>query len=237
MTCRRSLIAASVSLSALALAACGGSSGSSTPTQLTTAQATTLAGQINLTAADLPGSTASPNPQTASSKASDAELAACAGGVPPSKEIVNIDSASLTTGSDLTQNEASSNVTVLPTAADVQQNLKALTSAKGHTCLNTELNKLLTSSGNTGVSFQSGTLTTLPFSSAGTDGGFGVRVTVNAVASGQHIPFFIDVVGFAQGPVEVELDALGISKPFPASEEARLVALLESRTKAHAPSS
>lgn len=221
----------------LLLAACGGSSSSSSSTPLTKAQATTLAGQINLTQADVPGSTASPNPQDAASKASDAALAACTGGVPPSKEIVNLSSPSFSTGSGLTQNEASSNVTVLPSMADVQQNLKALTSAKGHSCLNTQLNKLLSTSGQSGVSFSSGTLTTLPFSTGTTQGGFGVRVTVNAVAAGQHIPFFVDVIGFAQGPTEVELEALGISKPYPAAEEARLVALLESRAKAHAPSS
>jgi len=243
MTRRRSAFAAGGTLFlTLLLAACGGSSGSSSSSSssssapLTKAQATTLAGQINLTQPDVPGSTASPNPQTADSKASDAELASCSGGVSPSEEIVNLSSPSLATGTGLTQNETSSNVTVLPTMADVQQNLKALTSAKGHSCLNSELNKLLSSSGEAGVSFASGTLTTLPFSSAGTQGGFGVRVTVNAVAAGQHIPFFIDVVGFAQGPTEVQLEALGISKPYPAAEEARLVALLESRAKAHSPS-
>jgi hypothetical protein len=242
MSRRRTAFAGGILLSALALAACGSSSGSSTSTTstaapLTKAEATTLAGQINLTPADVPGSTASPNPPSADSKAADEALASCTGGVPPSQQIVNINSDSFTTGSGLNEAEASSNVTVLPSAALVQQNLKALTSAKGHQCLNTQLNKLLTTSSHPGVTFSSGTITTLPFSSAGNDGGFAVRVTVNAVAQGLHIPFFIDVVGFAQGPTEVELEALGISKPYPASEEARLLSLLETRAKAHAPTS
>src|SRR5271154_3752489 len=99
----------------LLLAACGGSSGSSSSSSssapLTKAQATTLAGQINLTQPDVPGTTASPNAQTADSKASDAELASCSGGVSPSEEIVNLSSPSLATGTGLTQNETSSNVT------------------------------------------------------------------------------------------------------------------------------
>lgn len=232
MPCRRSLIAASALLSALALAACGSSS-SSKP--MTTSQATTVANAINLTAADVPGSTSSPPSPT--DKQAAAQLATCAGGVSPSLDIVNIDSPSFSTGSGLNQQQASSNVTVLPSSADVQQNLHALTSAKGHACLNSSLNSILSKTTSPGVTFSSGTITTLPFSSTNTDGGFGVRVTVSATAQGLHIPFYVDVVGFAKGPTEVELQTLGISQPYPASEEARLLALLVSRANAHVPSS
>ncbi len=202
---------------------------------LTKAQATTLAGQINLTAADVPGYTSSPNPNTASDQQNSAQLAACAGGTPPSQEIVDINSPQFTAGSGLNQRQASSNVTVQPTAADVQQNLKALTSAKGHNCLVQSLNTLISHTSQPGVTFSSGSITTLPMSTAGTDGAFGARVTINATAQGLHIPFYVDVYGFAKGSTEVELETLGISSPFPAAEEARLVALLVGRAGAHVP--
>jgi len=240
MTCRRSVTAASLLLSLLALTACGSSSSSSSsssPAPLTVAQATTAADAINLTAADVPGSTASANPVSASDKASDAALAACSGGVSPSLQIVDLNSPSFASGTGLNQTQVSSSVMVLPTAAYVQQNLKALTSAKGHACLSTSLNKVLAQTTPQGVTFSSGAITTLPFSSANTDGGFGVRVTVNAVAAGQHIPFFIDVVGFAKGPAEVELQTLGISAPYPAAMEAKLLSILVANANAHVPTS
>lgn len=237
---RRTALAASILCSAVALAACGGSSSSSSTSStpaLSVSQATTLAGQINLTSADLPGYSSQANPVTASDKASAATLAACSGGVSPTKEIVDINSPQFSAGSGLAQRQASSNVTVLPTAADVQQDLKALTSAKGHTCLSSSLNAALTHTGTPGVTFSSGTITTLPVSTAGTDGGFGARVTVNATAQGLHIPFYVDVFGFAKSSTQVELETFGINKPFPAAEETRLITLLIGRANAHVPAS
>lgn len=232
MTRRRSVTAGSLLLSVLALAACGSSSSS-----LSTSQATTIANQINLTSADVPGFTSSPNPETASDKQGGAQLAACAGGVPPSKNIVDINSPNFSAGSGLTQTQTSSNVVVLPSSALVQQNLTALTSAKGHACLNTFVSNELSKSTSSGVTFNSGTITTLPTSTAGTDGGFGIRFIVSASAQGVHIPFYLDVLGFAKNSTEVELEALGISKPFPATQEAHLYSLLVSRADAHVPSS
>ena len=235
---RRSALVASILCSAVALAACGGSSSSSSSSPaLSVSQATTLAGQINLTSADLPGYSAAANPVTASDKASAATLATCSGGVNPSQEIVDINSPQFSAGSGLGQRQASSNVTVLPTSADVQQNLKALTSAKGHTCLSSSLNAALTHTGTPGVTFSSGTITTLPISTTGTDGGFGARVSVNAAAQGLHIPFYVDVYGFAKGATQVELETLGINKPFPPAEETRLITLLIGRANAHVPAS
>ncbi len=236
MPCRRYAAAGSVLLSALALAACGSSSSSTTP--LSVPQATTVANQINLTSADVPGYTASPNPVTAADTQNDEQLATCSGGVPPSKDIVQLNSPTFSSGSGLTQVQVSSQVAVLPSAADVQKDLKALTSATGHACLSTQLSKVLSqTTSSAGVTIGGTTITTLPISTANTDGGFGVRITVSATAQGVHIPFFIDVDGIAKGPAEIELTALGLTKPFPADEETRLLALLISRADAHVPSS
>lgn len=234
MTRRRSVTTAgSLLLSGLALAACGSSSSSS----LTPSQATTLANQINLTSADVPGYSSSPNAESAADKQSGAQLAACAGGVPPSKNIADVNSPNFSAGSGLTQMQTSSNVVVLPSSALVQQNLKALTSAKGHACLNTFVSNELSKSTSAGVTFNSGTITSLPTSTAGTDGGFGIRFIISAAAQGVHIPFYLDVLGFAKNSTEVELEALGISKPFPAAEESHLYSLLVSRADAHVPAS
>jgi hypothetical protein len=246
MTYRRCLYAAITASSTLALAACGGSSGSSSSASssatttaavppLSAAAATKLAAAINLTAADLPGYTSAPNPISASDKVSATQLAACAGEVAPATEIVDANSVQLSAGSGLTQTQASSNVTVLPTAAAVQQNLSALTSARGKACLIKYINAELAKSATSGVVFSSGRLTTIPVATAGTDGGFGARVTVNATASGLHIPFYLDVIGTAKGPVETELETLGIGKPFPAADETRLATLLSGRLTANAP--
>jgi hypothetical protein len=77
----------------------------------------------------------------------------------------------------------------------------------------------------------------IPFPLAGVEG-YGIRVqgtVADAVYHANRRPvFYEDFFGFAVGPAEIVLYADGVSRPFPASEERRLLSLLYERAKAHA---
>src|SRR5437588_2677199 len=137
------------------LAACGssksssnttasGSGGSSSQPPSKTAAAA-AANAINLKAADIPGSTASPNPSKPG--ALDAELASCAGTASPSTAIVNLNSPTLDVGSGLQQQSYSSNVIAMPSQSIVSRDLVAIKSAKGRSCVQSLLPKAIAQSG------------------------------------------------------------------------------------------
>src|SRR6266446_5854229 len=96
-----------IHFSTLAILACAcliagcGSSGSASGSAPSKAAATKAGNQINLKPADLPHSTATPNPNTPS--ALDNQLASCAGTSPPATAIVNLNSPTLDVGSGLQQ--------------------------------------------------------------------------------------------------------------------------------------
>src|SRR5216684_6761358 len=111
----RSSMLAAVACASL-IAGCG-SSGSSSGSAPSKADATKAANQINLKPADLPHSTATPNPNTPG--ALDSQLASCAGTAAPGTAIVNLNSPSLDVGSGLQQQSFSSNVKVMPSKSIV----------------------------------------------------------------------------------------------------------------------
>lgn len=245
-TCTR--LAAVALLGAAVLTACGGSSqpgakSSSSPSPsgsaatseapLTQTQAKSLADAINLKSSDMPGYTATPSsPDTPQDKQQAEQFAACAGGTSPSKDIVDVSSPDFDRGAGTQQQEVSSDVTVLPTVADVQRDLKALTGSKARGCISTFLDKQLSESAGQQVTFGKSTVTTLPTSASGADGSFGYRISSTATAAGQQIPFTADILGFSKGRVEVELTAFSIGQPFPTNEERDLFALLVRRALA-----
>jgi hypothetical protein len=77
----------------------------------------------------------------------------------------------------------------------------------------------------------------IPFPLTGVSG-YGLRVQGTLAAAYYHLKqrpaYYEDTFGFAVGPAEIVLHALGVGRPFPAAEERHLLSLLYDRAKLHA---
>ncbi len=226
----------------LLLAALTGCSGHTTTVdyaaplpRLTVATATAAAAAINLTAPDVPGFTGSlPTVKTVKDKAQAKALSDCYGGVDPGVDIADLSSDDFAKGQGLTVQQASSNVSFVPTVADARQDLAAIRSAKAPACLKTFLEKAVVAGGGSSVTVVSSTIVPLPETSAGTDGAFGFRGTITAKTSGVTFPVYVDLLGCLKGRTEVSLMDLAISAPFPPADRDRLWQALTARTAAKA---
>jgi hypothetical protein len=114
----------------------GGVAGAAPPTTQsapTVATDRSIAQAINLTSADLPGWTVSPNPPTPGNLSLSSKIAACAGGPSPqSIDVVDVSSANFDKGPI----ELNSDVTMVKTHNDGLSDLRASTSHKALTCFN-----------------------------------------------------------------------------------------------------
>jgi hypothetical protein len=196
--------------------------------------ATSLANAINLKPADLPAYQATPAQKDTSDEAANARFARCIGAVPESKDIVNIDSPDFSAGAGTHARQLSSNVTVLPSAALAAKDLAAARSPRTRTCLRTFVNALLSKSASGQVTFSSARITRLHPSAKGSDGAFGYRVRVVAKGPAATLPFYVDILAFTKGPVEVSLTGVSITERLPSTLEQRLLDTLASRAQGHA---
>jgi hypothetical protein len=201
----------------------------------TRARARAIAAAVNLTAADLPGFTRSSSKATPGEQQFGAKLARCAGGANPARALVNIDSADFdrTSPGGIADTEASSNVTLMPSARLAAQDLAAARSARGRRCLVVAVDQLLAAMKVPHIKFGRVTLTRVQLQATGATGSFGLRFKVTATSAGLRIPFYIDDFGFTLGPVEVGLTTLGVLTRFPAADEQRLFSLLIGRAAAN----
>lgn len=197
-------------------------------TTFTKSQAATLARAVNLRSSDLPGYKSSPNPTTSSDVATGDKLAACAGGVPSSRDLVNTDSPTFTLG----QQMISSGVEVLPLPSNVQQDLHAIRSARGQRCIRSLIGAALKQSQTGGVTFAAPKISLLSVPAQGTSGAFGLRLAATASEGSVHITAYVDLLGAAVGHAEVSLDAEGVSAPVSSATEQRLFGLLVRRADA-----
>lgn len=217
------------------LGACGsGSSASGSGGPPTKAQALAYGAVVNLRPADLPGFKSSPNEATTSpERRVDAEVASCAGGVPPGHAVAEVGSPQFEHEANLAHQLVSSEVTVMPTAALAMQNLNAIKSAKGQECIKHYLNVLLTDRVKTAVTIEGGSVSALPTQAPGTDGAFGMQMSMTVTGGGAQFPLYLDVMGFVSSSAEVTLMAGGLPQPFPQASEKQLFSLLVSRASAH----
>jgi hypothetical protein len=215
--------------------------GATTKRPPTHAQALAFAHAVNLTAADVPGFTPTPNHhgESASERRLEQELRSCAGaqgsGVLQSSRSTLAEAGSpdfeLKRGIlDLT---VSSEVGVARTSAEAAATLSAIRSPRVRACFSRYLSQLLRSehlAGATvvGVSIASGTPP-----APGTTGGFGWRVTATLSVRGIPLSFYLDILGFVDGPSQVMLFSSSVVRPFPASAQEHLYSLLLSRARAH----
>jgi hypothetical protein len=207
----------------------------------THAQALAFAHAVNLTAADAPGFTATPNhhSESASERRLEQELRGCVG-AQGSRTPQRSPSTVLEAGSpdfglrrgilDLT---VSSEVSVARTSAEAAATLSAIRSARVRACVSHYVSELLKSQHYAGASVVGVSIASGTPPAPGTTGGFGWRVTATLAIRGVHISFYLDILGFVYGPAQVTLSSSGTIRPFPAKAEEQLYSLLLSRARAH----
>jgi hypothetical protein len=248
-------LAALLALAALGgpLAACGGGGSSHakagtssfphttstttrTETTLTRAQALALSHAVNLRASDVPGLTASHERQheSAAERRLQRKLLLCVGPAGSSEQGPGGGSSpSFARHSGILQQGVSSSVNVAASSAAAAKALAELRSPHTRACLQGYLDALFA-----GPTFKHGhvdhvaiTLGVPP--SFGTTGSFAWRIAVKFTIHSIHVPFYLDVLGFVNGPAQVMLLSSGLPVPFPARAEEQLFSLLVARAKAH----
>jgi hypothetical protein len=248
---RRPIVPLMLAVAAAQLVACGsaghrtlnGGGGTAThPAPTTTGAAPTkpsaiaFAQAVNLTAADVPGFTASSRDQHESAGEKDLErkLLRCAGPTELGKGLTETGSKNYELKRNVLNLSVSSQVSVARTAAKAAEELSAMRSARLRGCFTHYLDLLFKGHRYSGATVGSVSIASGIPPAPGTAGGFGWRVTVPLTAGRIRVAFFMDILGFVKGPARVTLTSSGLIRPFPAAVQQRLFSLLLARAKAHA---
>jgi hypothetical protein len=217
-------------------AGCGSSSSStSASAPWTPARAQAFAAAVILTAADVPGFTASRHHETAADRQNVAQLASCAGAVDPSRRIVDVYSDDISRGSGLQAQQVGSSVDVLPSASLAKQDFIKFTAPSARTCIAAYVARALAQSpSSSSVQFGTASILTLSPPPGASANSFAYRFVIPVTASGVKVQFYVDLLFHRAGPAEIAFNDLGIGAPFPARDEQRLFSLLVRRADAHA---
>lgn len=203
----------------------------------TKAQAQAFARAVNLKAADVPGFSVSSEHahehETAAEKRLKPELRRCFGSAVVTKGVVEAGSGKFERSAGIASQSVSSEVTVAQTAALSAKELAAIRGGHLPACLAHYFEQLLKSQDFHGASV--GPVSTKQGSppAPGMTGSFGLRFTATITLHGLRVPFYVDILGFVDGPAEVSLDTFGIPRPFPGTAEERLFSLLVERARTH----
>jgi hypothetical protein len=201
------------------------------------ARATVYAHLVNLRVGDVPGFTPSakkqPKHETATEKSLEEKLRRCTG-ASTLNEVADVGSKEFKRSAGPFSQSVSSNVTVAQTPAEAARELKAIHARGVRKCLSQYVEAVLKNQ-------DLGHVTVAPVSIAegsppapGTTGSFGWRITSGLEVHAIKIPFYMDILGFVDGPAEVTLVSFGIPRPLPAETEEQLFTLLVQRAAAHA---
>jgi hypothetical protein len=245
---RRALILIVLAGCAALLAACGKSSYSahtasapaaassaSKASPLTDARALAAARAVNLTAADLPGFTASSRKQTKTTreKGYEDELLRCLGPQASAVALAEASSREFELSHGILQLGVSSEVSVAQTPAMASAKLAAVRSPRVRGCFARYFERLLKGQRYAGAAIGPVSLAAGTPPAPGTTGGFGWRVTASLDIRGVRVSFYLDILGFVYGPATVTLFSTGALEPFPAAAQQHLFGLLLHRAKAH----
>jgi hypothetical protein len=200
-------------------------------------RAQAFAHNVNLTAADLPGFTATVkhDKNSANEKRLEHQMLSCAGIGGSSRTVLEESSKDFKLKRQILDLGVSSEVAVQPSAADAQKALAAIRSAHVRGCFSDYLQQVFkgeqTKDATPGkVTIQSGTPP-----APGMDGSFGWRVTATFLVRGIKVPIYLDFLGFVDGPSQVTLLSSGLLEPFPAAVQQHLFSLLLTRARSHKP--
>ncbi|HTU77864.1 MAG TPA: hypothetical protein VMF09_03820 [Solirubrobacteraceae bacterium] len=202
------------------------------------ARARAFAAAVNLRAADVPGFARSraraPKRESASERNLEREFHRCAGGLDSGSPVAEAGSPTYERKVGLLNAGVSSSVTVERTAAAAARSLQALHSSHIRGCLSHVLELLFKGQRLAGAKVGAVSVRYGTPPAPGTAGGYGLRVKTTVTVRRVPIPFYLDVLGFVDGPAQVSLQASSIAAPLPAQLEEHLFTLLLERAKAHA---
>lgn len=210
----------------------------------TKAQAIAFAHAVNLTAADVPGFTATSEHThkhaTAAEKRLEHELLQCTGGTLPSHGgLAEVSSPHFKIQRSVLSFDINSKVSVAQTPIQATKELKSIRGNHIRGCLSHYLSVLLRNQlikekgypgaiGPVSISISQGTPP-----SPGATGSFWWRITATITVRNIKLPFYMDMLGFTYGRAEVSLLSTGALRPFPAAAQEHLYLLLLKRAEAH----
>jgi hypothetical protein len=210
--------------------------GAASGATVTKPRALAFAHAVNLTAADVPGFTASSkrSGQTAQEKQLERSMLQCVGSLGTERKVAEAGSKEFELNHGIVDLSTSSEVTVAQTAALAAGELAAYRSARVRGCFAHFLGLILKGQRATGATVGAISIASGIPPAPGTTGGFGWRATVALGVRGLKVPFYVDILGFVYGPSTVTLFSSGVLEPFPAAAQQRLYQTLLRRAKVHA---
>lgn len=226
------------------LAGCGGSSHSSSsttgtagssPPSLTQAQAVAIARAVNLQPADVAGFKAIPpsGSETAQEKALSRELEKCAHAAGEAHKLAEAKSDEFKRAVRGLPQEVSSSVSIEQSPAYAEQDLKAIRSPRGQSCIVKLVNSALKAKNLGGAKAGAASISEGTPPAAGTNGAFGIRLDVPITVQGVTVQAYFDFLGFVHGSEEVTLQSIGVNQPFPAATQEHLYGELVAHARVH----
>ena len=190
---------------------------------MTKADAVAIAGTINLTAGDMPGYSASPATPSTGDDPLGARFDRCAGTVPTSKAVAEVQSDDFERASQAGFDGVSSDVLVMPNAALARKDLRAAGSKRARKCMAAAFTGQKAVGG---VKIVSAKVTSLPAPVANV---VGIRIKMRVAGRGVTVPMYTDFFVFARGPVETAVGFTSGPSPPLRAEEKRLVGIVKTR--------
>lgn len=196
---------------------------------LTRARAESFAGAVELSRADIVGS--SVNQRSRTPEEEEREASSCGGSDPHA--LGGGRSPELVRGPGLDRESISSSVEVLSSAASVRSDLKYAYSRTGITCYARVLRRTLTEDRHEDVRLAGITLSRLDVAAPTGQSSTGVRIVARLSLSGDRlsVPLYVDALAFGYGPAEIDLYATSFVQPEPLRIEQQLLTLMWERAR------
>lgn len=191
------------------------------------ARSAAFARAVVLTAADVPGSRASP--RTSPSKAREREATTCGGS--KTLAIAEARSPEFERGRGIERESLSSSVEVLGTSKKVERDLSGTGTAAGLRCYERVLRRSLEHETDPNVRLLGIRVAPLHVTIAGAGVANGIRIQarVGVPSASAVVPLYVDALTTRYGPAEIDLFATSFVQPVAARTEQELLKLLHDR--------
>ena len=202
------------------------------------AQAQAFARAVNLTAGDVPGFSVSQTPvsepESTAEKRFERGFRKCAGASlgDEAKPLAEASSSTFERKGGIADQSVSSSVSVERSSHSAAGWIAALRNRRLRGCLASAFRALLAGEHIDGAQIGPVSIKYGSPPAPGTSGGYALRVITNITVRRIPVPFYLDVLGFVDGPADVSLLTISIPSPFPAHVEESLFSLLLARAKA-----
>jgi hypothetical protein len=188
---------------------------------------------VNLTPSDVPGAVAHKRERHSKSprqKQRERRAFASCLGVQPAHKIVTVKSPQLDRGVGIEGETFTSSITVVAHPPEAEREIDAVQRFHDRPCLQ----RLLLASSHGRVRLGAVHISLLHTQVFGATASAGLRVEVMfRTTRGISVPFYTDVLAFALGSAEIQLEAFSVAQPVAPTTEQQLLSLLAARARAH----